>query len=257
MDSTLGPIWHQISQTLAEEINGGEPGPGERLPASTDLAARFGVNRNTILRAISHLRQQGLVRTERGGRMYVEKFIPYRVGEHDRLEQNMRAANLESRRQLVSVEELEADKDVAQKFGCAVGAKVARAIVVGFAEDMPISHAQVFVAPKYTAAYLKAMRRAAEAPGAELRTSDVLAGIGVKGLHRVSTRVRARPARPEEQYHLKMPPAESALELDVVSVDARNVPVTFSIVAFASNRVEFVFDEAAPGIKTLSDASVS
>lgn len=257
MDSTAGPLWHQISQTLAEEINGGEPGPGERLPASADLAARFGVNRNTILRAVSHLRQEGLVRTERGGRMYVEKFIPYRVGEHDRLEQNMRTVNLEGRRQLVSVEELKADKEVAHKLGCAIGTKVARAVITGFANDIPISHTRVFVVAKYAAAYVQAMRRIAEASGEGLRTSDVLASIGVKGLHRISTHVRGRPARPEEQLHLRMPPAESIIELDVVSVDGTNLPVSFSIVAFASSRVEFVLDETMSATRRLTDGGVS
>src|SRR5882672_10134367 len=80
-------VWRQISQTLAGEIDDGVLAPGQRLPASADLAARFGVNRHTVLRAISHLQVEGLVRTERGGGIYVERAIPYRMGTRTRLEE--------------------------------------------------------------------------------------------------------------------------------------------------------------------------
>jgi GntR family phosphonate transport system transcriptional regulator len=251
METTAGPIWHQISQTLAEEINLGTLVPGERLPASADLAARFGVNRNTVLRAISHLRQEGLVRTERGGRMYVEKFIPYRIGEHDRLEQNMRDANLDGRRELISVEEFPAPGEVAQKLGRRTGELMACAIVLGYASEVPISYTSIFVIPKYASAYVEAMRDAAQSPHGDLRTSSILTGIGAFGFHRFSARVRSRSAKTEEQRHLRMTPSESILELDVIGADSNNELLTFTNVAFSSSRVEFILDEMAAKLSAL------
>jgi DNA-binding transcriptional MocR family regulator len=55
-------VWRKISNTLAKEIDNGVFRPGDRLPASPDLAARFGVNRHAVLKAISHLQDEGLVR---------------------------------------------------------------------------------------------------------------------------------------------------------------------------------------------------
>src|SRR3954466_14473925 len=52
----------QIRRAIAE----GEAGPGERLPPARDLAAELGVNRNTVLRALRALRDEGLVDFRRG-----------------------------------------------------------------------------------------------------------------------------------------------------------------------------------------------
>jgi GntR family transcriptional regulator len=40
--------------------------PGERLPLARDLAAVLGVNKNTVLRALHLLREEGLLEFSRG-----------------------------------------------------------------------------------------------------------------------------------------------------------------------------------------------
>src|SRR5262252_10855227 len=52
----------QIRRAIAE----GQAAPGERLPPARDLAAVLGVNRNTVLRAMRLLREEGLVEFRRG-----------------------------------------------------------------------------------------------------------------------------------------------------------------------------------------------
>src|SRR5437763_6536462 len=52
----------QIRRAIAE----GEAAPGERLPPAVDLAAILGVNRNTVLRALRDLRDEGLLEFRRG-----------------------------------------------------------------------------------------------------------------------------------------------------------------------------------------------
>jgi DNA-binding transcriptional regulator YhcF (GntR family) len=52
----------EIRRAIAE----GEAKPGERLPPARDLAAELEVNRNTVLRALRQLRDEGLLEFRRG-----------------------------------------------------------------------------------------------------------------------------------------------------------------------------------------------
>jgi GntR family transcriptional regulator len=56
----------QVSAEIRRAIADGEAKPGERLPPAGDLAAVLGVNRNTVLRALRILRDEGLLEFRRG-----------------------------------------------------------------------------------------------------------------------------------------------------------------------------------------------
>src|SRR5215470_14472851 len=60
------PLHEQVAAELRRAIAEGEASPGERLPPAMDLAAVLGVNRNTVLRALRLLREEGLVEFRRG-----------------------------------------------------------------------------------------------------------------------------------------------------------------------------------------------
>src|SRR5450631_3009214 len=56
----------QVAAEIRRAIAEGEAGPGERLPLVKDIAAVLGVNKNTVLRAMHILRDEGLVEFGRG-----------------------------------------------------------------------------------------------------------------------------------------------------------------------------------------------
>ena len=56
----------QVAAEIRRAIAEGEAGPGERLPLAKDIAAVLGVNKNTVLRALHILRDEGLVDFQRG-----------------------------------------------------------------------------------------------------------------------------------------------------------------------------------------------
>ena len=56
----------QVAAQIRRAIADGEAGPGERLPLAKDLAAVLGVNKNTVLRALHLLREEGLLEFRRG-----------------------------------------------------------------------------------------------------------------------------------------------------------------------------------------------
>ena len=62
-------LWTAIRDTLGEEIASGHYRPGDRLPTEAQLAARFGVNRHTVRRALSALAEAAPCTPARRGRL--------------------------------------------------------------------------------------------------------------------------------------------------------------------------------------------
>jgi len=62
----------QLSQRMAALIDRGEFGEGHRLPAESELAARFGVSRPVIREALSRLRAMGFIVSRKGSGSYVQ-----------------------------------------------------------------------------------------------------------------------------------------------------------------------------------------
>jgi len=59
-------LHEQVAAEIRRAIADGEARPSERLPPARDLAAILGVNRNTVLRALRELRDEGLLDFRRG-----------------------------------------------------------------------------------------------------------------------------------------------------------------------------------------------
>jgi GntR family transcriptional regulator len=60
------PLHDQVAAEIRRAIAEGEAGPGDRLPLAKDLAAVLGVNKNTVIRALHILRDEGLLDFTRG-----------------------------------------------------------------------------------------------------------------------------------------------------------------------------------------------
>jgi GntR family transcriptional regulator len=59
-------LHEQVAAQIRRAIADGEATPGDRLPPAGDLAAVIGVNKNTVLRALRALRDEGLLEFRRG-----------------------------------------------------------------------------------------------------------------------------------------------------------------------------------------------
>ncbi len=67
VDRSEGISLHdQVAAEIRRAIADGEAGPGDRLPLAKDIAAILGVNKNTVLRAMHILRDEGLLEFGRG-----------------------------------------------------------------------------------------------------------------------------------------------------------------------------------------------
>jgi GntR family transcriptional regulator len=60
------PLHEQVAAEIRRSIAEGEAAQGERLPPAVDLATVLGVNKNTVIRALHILRDEGLLDFTRG-----------------------------------------------------------------------------------------------------------------------------------------------------------------------------------------------
>ena len=56
----------QVAAAIRRAIADEEARPGDRIPQARDLAAELGVNKNTVLRALRVLREEGIIEMGRG-----------------------------------------------------------------------------------------------------------------------------------------------------------------------------------------------
>src|SRR5262245_34877086 len=235
--------WRQIARVLIEEITGGGWQAGKRLPASTDLASRFGVNRHTVLRALGHLQAEGYVRMERGRGSYaVVNPLQYRLGPQRWFEQNLIHANRVPSRRVVTVASVPASGAIASALRIEPGADTAFITLLGEADGIPIN----FVVNHFVLERLpgidEAFRAYGTGPTGELSFSRILKSFGVTDFRRTAVRIRSRPPTAEETRHLQMAPSDHVLETDVTLVDPSGTPLVYANTAYCSSRVEFVLD---------------
>ena len=69
------PVCPQICEILCVDIVGGVYPPEGRLPSVRELAVSFGVNPNTVQRALETMEEQGLLYSVRGSGWFVQQDI--------------------------------------------------------------------------------------------------------------------------------------------------------------------------------------
>ncbi len=60
------PLYHQVTETIAREIEEGRLSPGSMLPPELELVERFGVSRHTVRAGIAALVRAGILDRQRG-----------------------------------------------------------------------------------------------------------------------------------------------------------------------------------------------
>lgn len=108
------PLWAQLHAELRRRLASGEF--AAEFPGELELAAEYGVSRNTVREALRELRADGTVVAERGRRPRVSSEIRQRVGSAYSLHDTLEAAGL-ARRSVVRVRETTTDAAAAAELG--------------------------------------------------------------------------------------------------------------------------------------------
>lgn len=65
------PPWQQLADLLRARIEGGELGPGDRLPSIVSLSQEYDLAPITVRKAITQLQREGLVESRVGWGTFV------------------------------------------------------------------------------------------------------------------------------------------------------------------------------------------
>ena len=229
-------VWKQIATVLHGDIAQGVLPAGSRLPTEAPLAARFGVNRHTVRRAVESLSRAGLVRVEQGrGSFVAEELIDYPVASRTRFSEWIRRHNKEPSGETLSLNEAGASEAVAAVLGILPGAPVVVLERLGFADEKPVSIGlHHFSAARFPG--LLARLRAGEG------ISAALSACGLADYRRLSSRVTARMPSAREASLLRMPKSQPLLVAEHINVDAAGEVVEFGIGHYPTPRVQIVFE---------------
>lgn len=234
--------WRQIADEIEADIATRRLAPGEQLPTEARLAARFGVNRHTVRRAIASLAERGLLRAAQGRGTFVEAWpLSYPIGTRTRFSENVARGRHQPGGELLEAREIPATPAVARALAIAVGAPVAAVSTRRFADGTPVSCGTLHLPLPRFAGFAAAYRR-------HNAVTPALAACGVDDYTRLETRIAARPATVEEAALLNLAPGRVVLAVSSVNVDRDRRPIEFGQIAFAADRVELLVASDAPDL---------
>lgn len=243
MDERGMDLWRQISDTLIREIGDGVFAFGAKLPASADLAARFGVNRHTVLKALAHLQSEGLLRIERGrGTFVAENPIQFRLGAQNWFEQNLLEAKRIPTRRVLAVAEMPGPETIATALQIEVGAPTVLVMLLGEANGCPFYHGSHYFPTSRLPGIAEIFRSFGTLPSNKIVFADILSAAGCKEFKRGTIRLRSRRPSRDEARHLEMAPSDHVLQTEITLVDSEEVPVTHAFSCYSSRRVELVLE---------------
>ncbi|HEX3505220.1 MAG TPA: phosphonate metabolism transcriptional regulator PhnF [Xanthobacteraceae bacterium] len=230
-------LWRRIADALEQSIAQGTFKAGTKLPAETEIAERFGVNRHTVRRAIAALTERGLLRAERGSGTYVESDrIAYPIRRRTRFSEIIGGAGHAVGGRLVASSIENADSKIARRLRIKLGTPVIRMERVRQADGVPIVASTTWLpADRFP--------NAARVYGMSSNSmTRMLANFDVRDYTRESTRVTAAIAEAADAESLKLALGRPLLVVESIDADTDGVPILTTRSRFVSDRVALVLE---------------
>lgn len=139
------PLYRQISQTIAEEVQR-HYSPGMRLPSEPILAERFSVNRHTLRAAVDELVQAGIVERRRGlGVFVLDGVVSYGIHKHSRFTRSIENTGSSAESIVLRKQMVIASDGIARRLKIAAGDGVVWIETLRKVNDAPFSIVSHFI----------------------------------------------------------------------------------------------------------------
>ncbi|MDX3904888.1 MAG: phosphonate metabolism transcriptional regulator PhnF [Pigmentiphaga sp.] len=224
-------LYAQIARQLEQEI-ASLYSPGDFLPSEGVLAARFGVNRHTLRRAIDELVDAGMLERHHGrGVAVLDSQLDYQIGTGTRFTENLAALGMLPTSRLVRKQTLPAIRRVAERLHIDEGDPVYWLETLRTADERPMCVSSHFISARlfpdlsshYDGGSLHAFL--ADRYGCRLRRTESL--------------VTAVLPQGDDAKWLRMPQNRPVLRVKSVNVDDRDgTPIEYAITRFRADRIQ-------------------
>jgi len=228
-------LWSQIADVIAEDVDLGGVAPGERLPTEQQLAARFGVNRHTVRRALDSLEQRGLIRSEQGRGTFVEEdVVTMALSRRARFSEPAGDDPAARSQTLVRAYELPARRNAARALKLRTGTPLLCLETLGSIAGRPV----VLGHHHFDAG------RFAGLDAAFRKTPSITACLkqfGIDDYTRASTAITAEMPSAAQARLLRQPRSRPVLRTEWHNVDPAGRPVEYGITLHAGDRTQLEF----------------
>jgi GntR family phosphonate transport system transcriptional regulator len=224
-------IYSQIARLLREEI-ASTMAPGDSLASETELAARFGVNRHTLRRAVDELVADGLLERRHGsGTFVLDWLMDYMLGRGTRFTQAFEALGMTAGSRILRKLVIPARGGVATRLGLAEHSPTIWIETLRLADDRPVCVVSHFlpqsVFPELPAGY----------DGGSLH--EHLGGRYQRRLRRVESLISAMLPQGDDASLLSMPKNQPVLRVKSVNVCERDgTPLEYALTRFRADRIQ-------------------
>ncbi|WP_208976422.1 phosphonate metabolism transcriptional regulator PhnF [Polycladidibacter hongkongensis] len=224
-------MWRQIAEALRVTLCDGGYGEGTKLPTESVLAESFGVNRHTVRRAISSLVDEGFLRADQGrGTFLARKPLVYPIGSRTRFTENLNAQDVEATGDILGIEDVIADKNLAQMFDCQRGMPLFKVDTLSYGDGVPLIFSSLWFlqedVPRLRTCFPK-----------HASVTRLLAEHGIDDYRRKDTIVRAVTATPLLAERLQIAEGAAVLVMESINVDLNGKPVQAGLSYVAAQRM--------------------
>ena len=226
-----GCVWSRIAGEVARNVRSGTYSPGTRLPSASDLAARFGVNRHTVRRAIGELAARGIVRVVQGSGTYVQDFaLELMLGRRTRQSMSLKQAGLRGTLRVLDAVSMRSSGRVAQALEISPGKFVLRVQTLGVAQRQVLHVSErFFPLPRFAG-----LDQLVRSCGSITRA---LAELGVADYVRRDSRISAVLPSEHIAVLLRQAVRRPTLRVESVNEDLEHQPIEYAVAYFAGDRV--------------------
>ncbi|MGY8681758.1 phosphonate metabolism transcriptional regulator PhnF [Bradyrhizobium sp. UFLA05-153] len=227
-------LWRIVVEAIRKDITGGTYKPGERLPTETELAATFGVHRNTVRRAFAVLKERDYVRIEQGRGTFVkERIVRHRLGPKTRLTASLRDMDRVGERRFVRSARVRVDRDLARDLRLPQGQFARRVDTLNVIDDVAVSvAASYFPLPRF-----EGIETLIERTGS---FSESWKHFDILDYRRFETRISAGSLSQADSILLALPRRQPVILITNINVDAEGVPIVVSKTRVAPQHMELV-----------------